>query len=103
MCLPTDREWKEIAENFMLKWQFPNCIGAVDGKHISIKCPPHSGSQYFNYKHFYSVVLLAVFDANKKFIIIDIGSMSRFSDGGIFSDSAFGRRLQNNELNLPSD
>ncbi|XP_046960707.1 protein ANTAGONIST OF LIKE HETEROCHROMATIN PROTEIN 1-like [Vanessa cardui] len=103
MCLPTEREWKEIAENFMLKWQFPNCIGAVDGKHISIKCPPHSGSQYFNYKHFHSVVLLAVVDANKKFIIIDIGSMGRFSDGGIFSDSAFGRRLQNNELNLPSD
>lgn len=31
----------------------------------------------------------------------DIGSMGRFSDGGIFSDSEFGRRLQNNALDLP--
>lgn len=23
-------------DEFMQKWQFPNCIGAVDGKHIRI-------------------------------------------------------------------
>ena len=85
MSVPIETEWKEIAENFMNKWQFPHCLGAVDGKHISIKCPPNAGSQFFNYKHFHSIVLLAVVDANKKFIIIDVGSMGRFSDGGIFA------------------
>lgn len=26
MCLPTEREWKQIAEHFMLKWQFPTVL-----------------------------------------------------------------------------
>lgn len=102
MKLPTESEWEVIAEDFNDKWQFPNCLGAVDGKHISIKCPSQSGSNYFNYKKFYSVVLLAVVDAHKRFIIIDVGSMGRFSDGGIFADSAFGHKLQNGQLNLPN-
>lgn len=48
--VPTDAEWKGIAESFCLRWQFPNCLGAVDGKHIAIVCPPNSGSRYYNYK-----------------------------------------------------
>lgn len=58
---------------------------------------------YFNYKKFYSIVLLAVVDAQKRFIVIDVGSMGRFSDGGILNDSVFGRKLDNNELDLPMD
>lgn len=33
----TAEEWSKIADNFEQSWQFPNCIGAIDGKHISIK------------------------------------------------------------------
>lgn len=29
---------------------FPNCIDAVDGKQFSIRVPPHSGPQFYNYK-----------------------------------------------------
>lgn len=29
--------WKKIANEFAVKWQFPNCIGAIDGKHVSIQ------------------------------------------------------------------
>lgn len=35
--LPTNKEWKEIARGFEHEWNFPNCIGAIDGKHIPIK------------------------------------------------------------------
>ena len=47
---PHKEEWRKIAEEFETSWNFPNCIGAIDGKHIVIQAPPRSGSTYFNYK-----------------------------------------------------
>ena len=34
---PTENMWKIIAEGFHSKWNFPNCAGAIDGKHIRIQ------------------------------------------------------------------
>jgi hypothetical protein len=31
---PTEEEWIEIAAEFCSLWQFPNCTGVIDGKHI---------------------------------------------------------------------
>ena len=70
----TRQEWLEIANGFEQKWQFPHCLGAIDGKHIYIKAPPNSGSHYFNYKTRFSVVLLAIADSNYQFVAYDIGS-----------------------------
>ncbi|KAL1439360.1 hypothetical protein MTO96_010373 [Rhipicephalus appendiculatus] len=50
MKTPTEQDWREIAVGFSNRWQFPNCLGAVDGKHVQIKCPRNAGSMYFNYK-----------------------------------------------------
>jgi len=70
----TDVEWKAVAEAFWQQWNFPNCIGAIDGKHVHILLPPNSGSVYYNYKSFNSIVLLALVDAHYKFLYVDIGS-----------------------------
>ncbi|KAJ8914321.1 hypothetical protein NQ315_011308 [Exocentrus adspersus] len=98
----TSNEWKDIARNFETKWNFPHCIGAIDGKHVVIQAPKNSGSLYYNYKHSHSLVLLAVADANYCFSIVDIGGRGRESDGGIFKSSNMGRKLVSNELNVPS-
>ncbi|KAF2897014.1 hypothetical protein ILUMI_09163, partial [Ignelater luminosus] len=55
-------------------WNMPNCIGAIDGKHISIQSPFKSGTRFYNYKHFYSIHLMAICDADYKFIFVDIGA-----------------------------
>lgn len=45
----TKKEWKEVAQRFEFKWKFPNCVGAVDGKHVAMQAPAHAGSTFFSY------------------------------------------------------
>lgn len=94
-------EWLSIAHQFGERNQFWNCLGSIDGKHIAVKKPAQSGSQYYNYKGFYSIVLLALVDANRKFIMIDVGTNGKVSDGGVLFYSKFGNLLLHNKLNLP--
>ncbi|XP_036346244.1 protein ALP1-like [Rhagoletis pomonella] len=103
LSIPNRHEWKRIANDFNSIWNFPNCVGAIDGKHIILKCPPSSGSLFYNYKGTYSIVLLACCDANYTFTCIDIGAYGSQSDGGVLCNSSFGRRLFNNQLDLPED
>ncbi|XP_044746944.1 protein ALP1-like [Coccinella septempunctata] len=98
---PTKEKWKEIAEGFEKFTNFPNCIGAIDGKHIRIIKPVESGSLFYNYKNFHSTVLLAICDANYCFISVDIGAYGKSNDSSIFKNSRFYERLMNNELNIP--
>lgn len=37
MIDPTEDNWRTIAEDFAKTCQFPNCIGAIDGKHVVIQ------------------------------------------------------------------
>lgn len=94
-------EWQTIAKGFYDQWNFPNCLGAIDGKHCSVQCPPKSGSEYFNYKRFFSIVLLGVCDSNYRFTYVDVGTSGRWSDGGTFENSDLNEALSNGTLNIP--
>ncbi|XP_041441463.1 uncharacterized protein LOC121401193 [Xenopus laevis] len=48
---PNENAWRTIAEDFYKHTNFPNCLGALDGKHIRVTMPFKSGSKYFNYKN----------------------------------------------------
>lgn len=102
-CIPTPSEskWKEIAEGFFVNSNFPNCLGAIDGKHIRIICPPQSGSLNFNYKKYFSIVLLAMCDADYNFIYINVGASGSNADSAIFRNSQLYARLDNETLNVP--
>ena len=73
----TKEEWIEIADKFEMRWNFPNCVGAINGKHIVMQAPACSGSYYYNYKKCHSIVLMAVVNANYEFILVDIGDSGR--------------------------
>nr|CAH7734521.1 unnamed protein product [Callosobruchus chinensis] len=81
MKQPTTADFLRISEEYNRLWDFPNCIGAWDGKHIRIKCPSHSGSMFFNYKHYFSIVLQGLVDDHYRFISIDVGGYGKQSDG----------------------
>ncbi|KAJ8966799.1 hypothetical protein NQ314_003295 [Rhamnusium bicolor] len=64
LVVTTEEKWREIAQGFETKWNFPHCVGAIDGKHIIIEAPPKNGSKYYNYKNSHSIALLAVADSD---------------------------------------
>jgi hypothetical protein len=84
-------------------WNFPRCCGAIDGKHVIIKQPPNSGSNFYNYKGSYSTVLLALVDADYNFIYVNVGTNGRANDAGIFKTSALAESLEKGTLNLPDE
>lgn len=91
-----------MAFEYETKWQFPHCLGAVDGKHIRIVPPRESGSYYFNYKKTHSIVLMAIANANYEFIYCDVGTNGRVSDGGVINNTIFYEKLINGELHIPT-
>ena len=94
MC-PTDPEdWKKIEERFRNRWNVPHAVGALNGKHIAIKKPKKSGSEYFNYKDYFSLVLLALVDAEYKFLWVNVGASGSSSDAQIFNRSKLKRRIE---------
>lgn len=103
MPVPTTQTWLQKAEEFYENSQFPLCIGAVDGKHIRLTNPKNCGSLFYNYKHYFSIVLLAVCDANYLFTSIDVGAYGREGDSQILWRSNVGKKLKNNSLNIPMD
>ena len=98
---PTKEDWIQIEERFHTRWNFPNCIGALDGKHIMIQAQSKSGSCFFNYKGTFSIVLMASVDPDYCFSFVDIGNYGSNADGSIFKHSNFGQTFINGQLNIP--
>lgn len=102
MSIPSVTEFEEIAQEFNEYWNFPNAIGCIDGKHIRIRAPADSGSLFYNYKKYFSIVLQGVVDAKYRFQFIDIGGYGKQNDCGTLYESTFYKFLQNDD-NFPPD
>ncbi|KAJ8019743.1 Protein ALP1-like [Holothuria leucospilota] len=100
-CPKTEEEWEEVAARFSSRWNYHNCLGAVDGKHIAMKKPPNAGSYYYNYKGFHSTVLMAVADATYKFLYVDFGAEGGASDGGTWSNCSLHDAVEENRAGVP--
>ena len=92
----------EVAKDFEEIWNLPNVVGALDGKHIQIEAPANSGTLFHNYKGFFSIVLLAICDANDCFTLVDIGQIGRKNDSGALTNSSIGKQFEENRLKLPA-
>uniref|UniRef100_A0A6P7GR81 Protein ALP1-like n=1 Tax=Diabrotica virgifera virgifera TaxID=50390 RepID=A0A6P7GR81_DIAVI len=99
----SEDQWKTIADEYHHIWNFPHCVGAMDGKHISLQAPIGSGSEFFNYKGFFSIVLFAIVDARYRFIYVNVGCQGRISDGGVFASTVIPKMIQDGTLQLPKE
>ena len=99
---PNSKEdWVNIAAGFETTWNYPHCIGSLDGKHIPIECPRMSGTLYYNYKGFYSIVLLAICDARYCFTLFDLGQYGSNNDSGVLANSEIGELFSSNSFKVP--
>ena len=81
-------------------WHYHNTIGAMDGKHVAIKKPAKSGSAFWNYKKFNSIILMGLVNAQYKFLWIDIGANGSCGDSTIWNDSDLKSAIRNDTLGL---
>ena len=89
-------------EKFRTRWNVPHVVGAIDGKHIGMNKPQKSGSDYYNYKGFFSLVLLALVYAEYRFMWIYCGSSDSCSDAPILNRSDLRERIEDGSLGLPA-
>ena len=92
----THEEWSNISDHFERRWNFPGCVGAIDGKHVVIQPP----ANYYNYKHNNSIVLLAVAGPNYECVYADVGTNGRISDGGVWNKCSLSRGLEDGSVSF---
>lgn len=83
----TEREWLEVARRFQERWNMHHVLGAVDGKHIRIRNPGAQHGAYYNYKRFYSIILMAMVDADYRFTYFSCGHEGAGGDSTILNNS----------------
>ena len=85
-------------------WQFPYSWGAIDGCHISIQCPAdgqEAMKEYHNFKNFYSIVMMAIIDAQDRFIWTSIGFPGNSHDAIILQSTQLWHDVTENNI-IPS-
>ncbi|KAL7404614.1 hypothetical protein ABVT39_017159 [Epinephelus coioides] len=43
MPVPSTEDWRAISANFYDRWNFPNCLGSINRKHVVIQAPKNTG------------------------------------------------------------
>ena len=99
----SSEDWLQISKQFEEMWNLPHVIGCIDGKHVRIECPKLSGTLYYNYKGFFSLVLLAICDANYCFTLFDLGQYRSNNDRGVLLNSELGHMFDADLINVPQE
>ena len=97
-CPQTEEGSLELADDWYRCWNFPHVIGAIDGKHVACKAPPNSGSEFYNYKGFFSIIMFAMVSSDYKFLWVDVSGMGSSSDVHIYNNSELQDSLEHNNI-----
>ena len=97
----SEEEFKKKMIDMEQFWQFPYCWAAVDGCHIPIKCPPggpESRKEYYNFKNFYSVIMMGLVDSNYWFIWGTCGFPRNSHDAIVFQSTKLWSDMRESEF-----
>ena len=84
---PSGNRLASVIAKFQQQQGFPQVGGAIDGTHIPMKCPFDYSEEYYNRKHFHSVILQAAVDSFMYFTDICVGWPGRVHDARVLSNS----------------
>ena len=100
-CPTSPEDWLEVESFFRWRWNIPHALGALDGKHIPIRCLRWGGSLYHIYKGFHSSVLLALVEGDYKFLAMGLGAAGSSSDAQIFKHSGLMHKTEDGTIGFP--
>ena len=94
ISLSTGDELTTTKNYFLVNFQLPRVIGAIDGTHILLQKVPHNDPvSYYNRKQTHSVILQIL--ADEKFIIhdVNVGWPGSVPDSSVYKHSSLRNRL----------
>ena len=97
----TEKDFKTGLLDMDEEWQFPFAFCGIDGSHLPIKCPnggSESMKQYYNFKNFYSVILLALVDAKYRIIWASLGAPGNTHDSTYFQSTSLWEHITNGRV-----
>ncbi|KAL1447466.1 hypothetical protein MTO96_044281 [Rhipicephalus appendiculatus] len=100
MISPADME--EHMREFFAVTGFPQGVGALDGCHFPVSPPKKHASDYYNYKGWYSMILLALVDHRYRFRYTNVGSPGRCHDSFVYGRSALCRAIETGAFKRPT-
>ncbi|XP_046986222.1 uncharacterized protein LOC124556289 [Schistocerca americana] len=78
-----ENEWLQIALGFEEQWNSSHYLGAIDGKCFDILAPANSGTDFYSYESYFSIVRLGVADSDYRIIYTNVGFQGHISDGRV--------------------
>ena len=90
-----------MVEKFRTRCNAPLAVGAIDGKHIAMKKANKYGSDSYNSKGFFALMLLALVDAEYRFLWVNVGSIGYSSNAQIFNRNNLMEKTEDGSLGLP--
>ena len=93
----TVEEFKTAMVDMASELQFPFGLWAIDSSLLFTKYPVRTSktmSQYYNFKTFYSKILLAVVDARYRLIWVSVGAAGNIHDSTYFESADLWNRIK---------
>ncbi|XP_050028799.1 uncharacterized protein [Dermacentor andersoni] len=100
--MPSPDDMPAHIKEFQAVCDFPQGVGALDGCRIPVSPPKEHASDYYNYKGWYSIILLALVDHKYRFRYVNVGSPGRCHDAYVYRQSVLADMVEGPLFQAPT-